>query len=58
VTPLAIHRSYPVYIDETVVLWPQVGISAGAKGLEILLAPQDLLRATSAQTADIAHSAP
>jgi Cys-tRNA(Pro)/Cys-tRNA(Cys) deacylase len=56
VTPLAIHRSYPVYVDETVILWPQVGISAGAKGLEILLAPQDLLRVTGAQAADIARS--
>jgi len=58
VTPLAIHRSYPVYIDETVILWSEVGISAGAKGLQILLAPQDLLRATGAQPADIASSAP
>jgi Cys-tRNA(Pro)/Cys-tRNA(Cys) deacylase len=56
VTPFAIHRSYPVYIDETVVLWSEVGISAGAKGLEILLAPQDLLRATGANPADIARS--
>jgi Cys-tRNA(Pro)/Cys-tRNA(Cys) deacylase len=56
VTPLAIHRSYPIYIDETVILWPKVGISAGAKGLEILLAPQDLLRVTSATPVDIARS--
>jgi Cys-tRNA(Pro)/Cys-tRNA(Cys) deacylase len=57
VTPLAIHRSYPIYIDETVILWPQVGISAGAKGLEILLAPKDLLRVTGAKPTDIARSA-
>lgn len=56
VTPLAIHRSYPIYIDETVILWPEVGISAGAKGLEILLAPQDLLDVTGAKAADIASS--
>jgi Cys-tRNA(Pro)/Cys-tRNA(Cys) deacylase len=53
---LAIHRSYPIYIDETVILWPEVGISAGAKGLEILLAPQDLLDVTGAKAADIASS--
>lgn len=56
VTPLAIHRSYPVYIDETVILWTQVGISAGAKGLEILLDPRDLLEVTGAQPVDIARS--
>lgn len=57
VTPLAIPRSFDVYIDETVILWPAVGVSAGARGLEILLAPDDLLRVTGAQTADIARSA-
>lgn len=57
VTPLAIHRSFPVYIDETVILWRKVGISAGAKGVEILLAPQDLLQATGAKPIDLARSA-
>jgi Cys-tRNA(Pro)/Cys-tRNA(Cys) deacylase len=55
-TPLAIHRAYSVYIDETVTLWPKVGISAGAKGLEVLLAPEDLLRVTGALMVDIARS--
>lgn len=56
VTPLAMAKSYPVWIDETVDLWDEVGISAGQQGLEILLAPRDLLRATRARTADIARS--
>ena len=47
----------PIYIDETVELWPRVGLSGGAPGLEIILAPQDLLRLTAAKTADIARSA-
>lgn len=57
VTPLAIHKELPVYIDETVILWDQVGISAGAKGGEILLHPKDLIRVTGAVRADIARSA-
>ena len=56
VTPLAIARNYPVYIDETVELWSQVGISAGAKGVEILLKPKDLIELTGARRADIARS--
>jgi Cys-tRNA(Pro)/Cys-tRNA(Cys) deacylase len=56
VTPLAIHRRYPIYIDETVMLWQKIGISAGAKGLELLLAPEDLLQVIGAKTADIARS--
>jgi Cys-tRNA(Pro)/Cys-tRNA(Cys) deacylase len=56
VTPLATGKSCPVWIDETVELWDEVGISAGAHGLEILLAPSDLIRVTDARTADIARS--
>ena len=57
VTPLGIPRKYPVFIDETVELWDIVGISAGTKGLEILLTPADLLRATGAKVGDFARSA-
>ncbi len=56
VTPLAAKRAYPVFIDETVELWPMVSISGGVRGLQILLAPSDLLRVTSARLADIARS--
>jgi Cys-tRNA(Pro)/Cys-tRNA(Cys) deacylase len=55
VTPLAVKKPYPVFIDETVELWPIVGISGGMRGLEILLSPAALIRATSATLADIAR---
>jgi Cys-tRNA(Pro)/Cys-tRNA(Cys) deacylase len=55
VTPLAAKRPYPVYIDETAELWPRVGVSAGHRGLEVVLAPADLVRVTSARLADIAR---
>src|SRR5215216_6072447 len=48
VTPLALKKPYLVFIDETVELWPIVGISGGQRGLEILLVPADLIRATGA----------
>jgi Cys-tRNA(Pro)/Cys-tRNA(Cys) deacylase len=56
VTVLAARHAYPVFVDETVELWPQIGISGGAHGLEIVLAPADLLRITGAQPADIARA--
>ncbi len=57
VSPLGIRRKYPVFIDETIELWSEVGISAGAKGVEILIAPVDLIEITSAQLVDLAVSA-
>jgi Cys-tRNA(Pro)/Cys-tRNA(Cys) deacylase len=56
VTPLGIPRSYPVYIEETAVIWETIGISAGAKGMELILTPDDLVRITSAELVDIARS--
>jgi Cys-tRNA(Pro)/Cys-tRNA(Cys) deacylase len=58
VTPLAVKKPYPVFFDETAELWPVIGISGGMRGLEILLAPADLLRATGATLADIARQSP
>jgi len=55
VTPLAVKKPYPLFVDETVVLWPVVGISAGQRGLELLLAPADLIRVTGATLANIAR---
>lgn len=57
VTPLAISHSLPIYIDETVVLWPCVGVSAGERGVELILDPEDLLQVTGAIAVDIARSA-
>ena len=57
VTPLAAKRAYPVFIDETAELWPTVSISGGMRGLQILLAPSDLLRVTSGRLVDIVRSA-
>ena len=46
VTALAAKRDFPVYVDETIELFDVVSISAGVRGLQILIAPADYLRAT------------
>jgi Cys-tRNA(Pro)/Cys-tRNA(Cys) deacylase len=51
VTALAAKREFPVYADETIELFDVVSISAGVRGLQILLAPGDYLRATKATVA-------
>lgn len=54
VTALAAKKDYPVYVDETVELFDQISISAGVRGLQILLAPADYLRATKGIIARLA----
>ena len=51
VTALAAKRDFPVYVDETIELFDIVSISAGIRGVQILIAPADYLRATKATIA-------
>ena len=46
VTAFAAKHDFPVYVDETIELFDVVAISAGVRGLQILIAPADYLRAT------------
>ena len=54
VTALACKRHYPVYIDESAEICDVISISAGMRGLQILLAPEDYIRAVKAKVLRIA----
>ena len=56
VTALAAKKDYPVYVDETIELFDTISISAGVRGLQILIAPGDYLRATKARLAALAQN--
>lgn len=53
VSPIGAKKDYPLFIDESVQLVAAVSISAGARGLQMILAPDDLQRVTVAQLADL-----
>jgi len=53
VTALAGKKEYPVYADETIELFEIISISTGVRGMQILLAPMDYLRATKATVAQL-----
>ncbi len=55
VTALAAKRDFPVYVDETIELFDIVSISAGVRGLQILIAPADYLRAIKGQLVPLAE---
>jgi Cys-tRNA(Pro)/Cys-tRNA(Cys) deacylase len=48
VTALACKKDYPVFADETLELFDRISVSSGLRGLQILLAPADYLRAVRA----------
>ena len=54
VTALAAKKSYPVFADETMELFDVISISAGTRGAQLILAPGDYIRATSAVLGAIA----
>jgi Cys-tRNA(Pro)/Cys-tRNA(Cys) deacylase len=54
VTALAAKKAYPVYADTSIERFEAISISAGIRGLQILLAPVDYLRVAKATLAAIA----
>lgn len=54
VTALACKKDYPVYIDELAEICEVISVSAGMRGLQILLAPEDYIRAVKARVGAIA----
>jgi len=53
VTALACKKDYPVYIDELAEICDVISVSAGMRGTQILLAPEDYIRVVNAKVAAI-----
>lgn len=53
VSPLGSKKKYPLFLDETILSHKLVSVSAGQRGIQMILQPQDLIRATTAITADL-----
>jgi Cys-tRNA(Pro)/Cys-tRNA(Cys) deacylase len=56
ISPLGQRRPLPTVVDASALRWDRVMCSAGKRGLEVALAPGDLVRLTNAVTADILAS--
>jgi Cys-tRNA(Pro)/Cys-tRNA(Cys) deacylase len=48
VTALAARKDFPVFLDETAELFDLISVSAGQRGVQILVNPQDYVRITDA----------
>ncbi|MBB6143474.1 Cys-tRNA(Pro)/Cys-tRNA(Cys) deacylase [Silvibacterium bohemicum] len=53
VTVFGAKKDYPAYVDETIELFDVISVSAGTRGVQMLLAPGDYLKASNAQIASL-----
>jgi Cys-tRNA(Pro)/Cys-tRNA(Cys) deacylase len=54
VSPVGARKPYPLFLDETADLWDLISVSAGMRGLQMLIAPDDLARAVETTRCPIA----
>jgi Cys-tRNA(Pro)/Cys-tRNA(Cys) deacylase len=52
-SPIGMKKQFPTYIDETAELFDAIGVSAGARGCQVLLKPGDLREFAAAKLADL-----
>lgn len=55
ISPIGQKRALPTVLDRSALTLERVFVSGGRRGLDISLAPGDLIAATAASTADIAR---
>jgi Cys-tRNA(Pro)/Cys-tRNA(Cys) deacylase len=54
VSPIGVRKPYPFHLDETAILFDMISVSAGIRGCQLVLAPDDLARITEATYGAIA----
>ena len=62
VTVFGAKKAFPVFVDETAILFDKISVSAGTRGTQLILSPDDYLRAAQSlgepvQLADLTKSA-
>lgn len=52
-SPIGMKKSYPTFISDFALLEDKIYVSAGVRGLQLLINPKDLLKCTNASFCDI-----
>ena len=52
-SPVGMKKKYPTFIDETAVLYDEIAVSAGARGLQMILDPVRLMEYAEIRAADL-----
>jgi Cys-tRNA(Pro)/Cys-tRNA(Cys) deacylase len=56
VSPLGSKKKYQLFLDQSALNYEQISVSAGQRGLQMILSPPDLQRAAQATLADLAKA--
>ena len=52
-SPVGMKKKYPTFLDETALLWEEIAVSAGARGHQMIMAPDRLAELVNAEFMDI-----
>ncbi|MDC7222928.1 MAG: Cys-tRNA(Pro) deacylase [Spirochaetales bacterium] len=52
-SPVGMKKSYPTYLDETCTLYETIYVSAGIRGLQMEIRPEDLLSLVKGEVCDL-----
>ena len=52
-SPIGMKKQYPTFIDETAILFDEIAVSGGARGLQMVLSPEELISYAGIISADL-----
>jgi Cys-tRNA(Pro)/Cys-tRNA(Cys) deacylase len=52
-SPMGLKKKLPVFIDETALVFDSISVSAGKRGLQVLISPRNLASAAGAEFRDL-----
>lgn len=52
-SPVGMKKKYPTFIDETAMLYDEIAVSGGARGLQMVLDPETLMEYAEIRAADL-----
>ncbi len=52
-SPIGMKKKFPIYMDETAVLFDKITVSAGVRGCQLIINPEQLIEYTGAQLYDL-----
>lgn len=52
-SPVGMKKKYPTFFDETCILWEEIAVSAGARGHQMIVPPEELAKLVDARLLDI-----